>query len=261
MKISVVSGGFDPIHSGHIAYFEAAKSHGDILIVALNSDEWLVRKKGKPFMPFEERKKIIENLVMVNQVIDFEDDTFGSATNAILKVIDLYPNDEIIFCNGGDRDKSNITEMEVENVNFLFGVGGNNKINSSSTILKDWNTNNEKRIWGSFSTLYNDKNIKFKELIIMSKKGMSLQRHFKRDEIWFVSEGSCIVNYSSGNPASLIPIKLNTHDTFSVKRNEWHQITNPYAEDCKIFEIQYGEETNEADIERHSFYQGNDCEK
>ena len=119
MKISIVSGGFDPIHSGHIAYFESAKSHSDLLIVALNSDEWLVRKKGKPFMSFEERKKIIENLVMVDSVIDFEDDISGSATNAILKVKNLYPDDEIIFCNGGDRDKNNITEMKVDNVKFL----------------------------------------------------------------------------------------------------------------------------------------------
>ena len=57
----MVSGGFDPIHSGHIAYFEAAKSFGDILIVALNSDDWLKNKKGKPFMPFLERKRIIES--------------------------------------------------------------------------------------------------------------------------------------------------------------------------------------------------------
>ena len=59
MKIIVVSGGFDPIHSGHIAYFKAAKSLGDKLIVALNSDEWLINKKGKYFMPFYERKIII----------------------------------------------------------------------------------------------------------------------------------------------------------------------------------------------------------
>ena len=159
MKISVVSGGFDPIHSGHISYFDAAKKFGDILIVAVNSDEWLIKKKGKPFMPFEERKKIIENLSMVDKVIDFEDDAFGSATNAILKVKKQYPNDEIIFCNGGDRDKNNITEMKIEDVSFLFGVGGNNKINSSSSILKNWNSNFENRIWGGFSTLYHDKKI------------------------------------------------------------------------------------------------------
>ena len=62
MKIIVVSGGFDPIHSGHIEYFKAAKSHGDMLVVALNSDEWLRKKKGNFFMPFDERSSIISNL-------------------------------------------------------------------------------------------------------------------------------------------------------------------------------------------------------
>lgn len=261
MKVSIVSGGFDPIHSGHIAYFESAKSFGDILIVALNSDEWLIRKKGKPFMPFNERKKIIEKLNMVDKVIDFEDDIAGSATNAILKVKNLYPDDEIIFCNGGDRNKNNITEMQIDNVNFIFGVGGDDKINSSSNILKEWNAAYEKRVWGSFSTLYQDKNIKFKELNIKPNKGMSLQRHFKRDEIWFVSEGKCNVNFSSENPENVKEIKLETFDTFHVKRNDWHQIFNPFREVCKIFEIQYGEQTDEADIERHSYFKGNDDEK
>ena len=73
MKVVIVSGGFDPIHSGHIAYFKSAKELGDKLIVALNSDEWLVNKKGKFFMPFSERKAIIENILFVDLVIDFVD--------------------------------------------------------------------------------------------------------------------------------------------------------------------------------------------
>ena len=258
MKISVVSGGFDPIHSGHIAYFEAAKSFGDILIVALNSDDWLKNKKGKPFMPFLERKRIIESLSVVDRVIDFEDDEIGSATNALLKVKNIYKNDEIIFCNGGDRDENNITEMKVKDVSFVFGVGGDTKINSSSTILKDWNANHEERVWGSFSTLYKDKKIKFKELIIKPKKGMSLQRHFKRDEIWFVSEGSCNVKVSQNDPNKCDLVELNTFDTFKVNRNEWHQIFNISEKDCRIFEIQYGDQTNENDIERFSFFEGNE---
>ena len=78
MKVSVVSGGFDPIHSGHIVYLNAAKEQGDILIVALNSDAWLINKKGQPFMSFEERKTILENLSSVDEVIDFKDDEIGS---------------------------------------------------------------------------------------------------------------------------------------------------------------------------------------
>ena len=86
MKIAVVSGGFDPIHSGHIAYLNAAKNEGDILIVALNSDAWLANKKGQPFMSFEERKTILENLSCVDKVIDFVDDELGSCINALMTI-------------------------------------------------------------------------------------------------------------------------------------------------------------------------------
>ena len=73
MKISVVSGGFDPIHSGHIRYINSAKEHGDLLIIALNSDNWLRNKKGKEFMPFNARKLILESIKGVDKVIDFEE--------------------------------------------------------------------------------------------------------------------------------------------------------------------------------------------
>jgi D-beta-D-heptose 7-phosphate kinase/D-beta-D-heptose 1-phosphate adenosyltransferase len=148
MKIIIVSGGFDPIHSGHIAYFKAAKKLGDKLVVALNSDDWLVNKKGKFFMPFNERKAIIENLSSVDSVIDFDDDAEGSATNALIKVKELYPNDNIAFANGGDRNQGNIPEMSIEGIEFLFSVGGDDKKNSSSWILKKWQYYHEERLWG-----------------------------------------------------------------------------------------------------------------
>ena len=122
MKIVVVSGGFDPLHSGHLAYFEDARSYGDRLVVALNSDAWLEKKKGKTFMPFMERKLILEALRSVDEVISFEDDNLGSCINALISTRDSYAGDEIYFANGGDRNEGNIPEMEVENINFLFGV-------------------------------------------------------------------------------------------------------------------------------------------
>ena len=254
MKIIIVSGGFDPLHSGHIKYFKSAKDFGDKLIVALNSDQWLIKKKGKFFLPFEERKIIIESLSVVDSVIDFADDETGSATNALIKVKEIYPNDDIAFANGGDRNKENIPEMTVDKIKFLFGVGGNDKKNSSSWILKKWKYYFEERIWGSFYNLFEDEQVKVKELIVDPGKGMSFQKHFKRHEIWLVSKGSCVVNYSKDDPDNKQNIKLNKFDHYLVPVGEWHQITNPFEEACHLIEIQYGEECIEDDIERTEYY-------
>ena len=86
MKIVVVSGGFDPIHSGHISYMKSAKDIGDHLIVALNSDEWLIQKKKKVFMNIEERKNILLNIECVDEVITFNDDDSGSCIDALEKI-------------------------------------------------------------------------------------------------------------------------------------------------------------------------------
>ena len=257
MKIIIVSGGFDPLHTGHIAYFKSAKELGDKLIVALNSDEWLINKKGKLFMPFLERKAIVENLSCVDLVIGFEDDELGSATNALIKIKGMYPDDELIFANGGDRNKENIPEMCVDNVKFEFSVGGNDKKNSSSWILKNWQYYHEERLWGSFYNLFEEEQVKVKELIVLPGKGMSFQKHFKRSEIWMVSKGSCIVNYSHNDPDQKQNIQLNQFDHYLVPVGEWHQITNPFKETCHLIEIQYGKECVEDDIERTEYYQEN----
>jgi len=136
-NIVVVSGGFDPIHSGHIAYFKAAKALGDQLIVGVNSDEWLIRKKGKAFMPMHERQAIVQSIKYVDYVIRFNDDD-DSAILLLKLVKQTWPNDKIIFANGGDRNESNNREISVENVEFVYGVGGSMKLNSSSKILHDW---------------------------------------------------------------------------------------------------------------------------
>lgn len=254
MKIIIVSGGFDPLHSGHIAYFKSAKEHGDKLIVALNSDAWLENKKGKFFMPFNERKTIIENINFIDQVIDFKDDDLGSCINGLEKIKSLYPDDELFFANGGDRNNSNIPEMSVSGIEFLFGVGGDNKKNSSSWILKNWQYYHEERLWGSFYNLFEEEQVKVKELIVHPGKGMSFQKHFKRSEIWMVSKGSCVVNYSKDNPDNKKNIQLNKFDHYLVPLGEWHQITNPFKETCHLIEIQYGEACVEDDIERTEYY-------
>ena len=251
MKIVVVSGGFDPIHSGHIEYFKSAKEHGDKLIVALNSDKWLERKKGKFFMPFSERYSIVSSIYYIDEVIDFDDDHLGSCINALEKIKKLYPDDEIYFANGGDRNNQNIPEMSVKGINFLFSVGGDNKKNSSSWILNKWQYYFEERKWGSFFNLFQTKNIKVKELIIGPGKEISFQRHFKRNEIWLVSDGFCYVSYAKKNDLEQITkIKLNKFDHYIVSKKDWHQIINTSEKPVHIIEIQYGDECSEDDIER-----------
>jgi D-beta-D-heptose 7-phosphate kinase/D-beta-D-heptose 1-phosphate adenosyltransferase len=139
MKFVVVTGGFDPIHSGHIDYIREAAKLGDVLIVGVNSDEWLTRKKGKPFMNWEERTTVVSALKWVNNVLRF-DDSDDSACSLLetLKKTWIGKGDELIFANGGDRNNTNNREAKVEGVTFVYGVGGSNKKNSSSDILKVW---------------------------------------------------------------------------------------------------------------------------
>lgn len=137
----IVSGGFDPIHEGHIKLIKAAREKSDGVILLLNSDEWLCRKKGKNFMNFQTRLAVCENIKGVIDAFGF-DDTDNSASDGIVKARAKYPDDKLVFANGGDRTKDNIPETKTAQkcgVLLEFGVGGEDKANSSSWILKNWN--------------------------------------------------------------------------------------------------------------------------
>jgi len=139
MKFVVVKGGFDPIHSGHIDYIREAAKLGDVLIVGVNSDKWLTRKKGKPFMNYQERTEVVNALKWVDHVLSFDDsDDTACSLLETLKKTWIGKGDELIFANGGDRNNTNNREAKVEGVTFVYGVGGSNKKNSSSDILKAW---------------------------------------------------------------------------------------------------------------------------
>ena len=139
-KVSLVTGGFDPIHSGHISYFARAKDFSDFLVVGLNTEEWLTKKKGQYFQSWKERAEIISHLTMVDAVITVPDNDKGSACGAIAKCLEIA--ETVVFCNGGDRGKSNTPETdkygEDPRVQFEFGIGGDDKMNSSSWILKGY---------------------------------------------------------------------------------------------------------------------------
>ena len=135
-QVSLVTGGFDPIHSGHISYFERAKDLSNYLVVGVNTEEWLTRKKGQYFQSWKERAEIIRHLNMVDAVISWDDED-DSACGAIAKCLEIA--ETVIFANGGDRGKDNTPEVDKYGdhpcVEFAWGIGGDDKMNSSSWIL------------------------------------------------------------------------------------------------------------------------------
>ena len=181
MKLVLVTGGFDPLHSGHIDYFRVAKKLGDKFVVGVKSDDWLSRKKGRPFMPFKERCAIIENLSMVDQVIEvMNDDKFDDAGGAIFKLLSTNSSKtHIIFANGGDRNQGNVPEEttygDYPNVSFVYGVGGKTKKNSSSWILEEWKNPKTVRNWGWYRVLDDKIKYKVKELVITPRQSLSDQ--------------------------------------------------------------------------------------
>ena len=254
MKIVLVTGGFDPLHSGHIRYFTEAKKLGDRLVVGVNSDAWLTRKKGRPFMPVEERAEVIRALRMVDAVVAFDDDydADGSCRRFIEDSCWNYEEDEVVFANGGDRTTGNIPEMEVvaENLNFAFGVGGADKANSSSWILAEWKAPRTERAWGYYRVLHEEPGVKVKELAVDPGKSLSYQRHFERSEFWLVSEGTATIITQATDNAPAVQVQKRHHENIHIPIGSWHQLKNDTDKTLRIVEIQYGENCIEQDIER-----------
>tara|TARA_Y100000296_G_C5177168_1_gene260783 strand:- start:2907 stop:3638 length:732 start_codon:yes stop_codon:yes gene_type:complete len=242
MKVALITGGFDTLHSGHLALIKSASEISFLVAVGLNSDSWLYRKKGYVSMPFAERKEILESISGIHKVFGF-DDTDDSSCDAIRRCVGEYDVHKIVFCNGGDRTEDNIPEIGTTvgdvKLEFAFGVGGTDKRNSSSELVKI------KREWGWWQVLKEGDRTKVKELVILPGKEMSHQRHFKRNELWLVTEGECTVN----NHRSTKILKYHEHQYIPVEM--WHSIKNHTDKVCKILEIQYGSECSEEDIERY----------
>ena len=130
-KIVAVSGGFDPIHIGHVRMIQDARKLGNV-IVFLNTDEWLKRKKGYVFMPWEERAEILLGVKGVKEVYSAMDDD-NTVCEAIRRIKPTY------FANGGDRGRNNTPEQDVceeLGVEMLWSIGGDEKRDSSSDLVE-----------------------------------------------------------------------------------------------------------------------------
>jgi mannose-6-phosphate isomerase-like protein (cupin superfamily) len=232
-----------------LAYFKAAKKLGDKLVVGLNSDEWLTAKKGQPFMPFAKRLAIIRELECVDNVLSF-DDSDGTACGAIFKLMATTAG-EYVFANGGDRVDGNVPEYATygDKIEFVYGVGGTDKINSSSWILEEYKNPKTVRSWGWYRVLDNKPGYKVKELVIEPGKSLSMQRHRHRSENWYVLKGTCVIQTNYNNRDE----KVTPANPIDIPMGTWHQGCNDSDEPAHIVEVWKGEtdKLKEEDIERY----------
>jgi cytidyltransferase-like protein len=237
MRTVIVSGGFDPLHSGHVAYLQAARSLGDQLVVGVNSDAWLMRKKGYVFMPFAERVAIVSALGCVDLALPFEDSD-GTARALIYGL--MNDEDTFIFANGGDRNSGNVPEQDIvaENLMFMHGIGGSEKLNSSSELVK------VHRLWGFYHVLYEAPGVKVKRLSFNPRAALSYQRHEHRAEHWLVQRGHGVATIEEDQ------FHLYPGDSITIPRGAWHRLKNREDDVLEIIELQYGTQVREDDIER-----------
>ena len=244
MKKVVVSGGFDPVHIGHLRLFIQARKLGDHLTVILNSDNFLLNKKGFLFMPIEERKEILMGFASVDKVIESIDED-----NTVVKSIEKLAKENAIdiFANGGDRKNiKDIPEYEIckkHAIEMIFDIGGG-KIQSSSDLVNPFLNHEEERPWGNFENLLEEKNFLVKKLTIEPSQKLSLQYHKKRAEYWVIVRGKGLITIENQQ------IYCEPGSTFFIEKKKKHRVENIGSENLEIIEIQMGDNISEGDIVR-----------
>ena len=206
-------------------------------------------------MPLIERVEIIKNLSMVDSVCPvIDDDKVDDAGGAIFHTLSTHASDvEIIVANGGDRKNGNIPEEDEwgghPRVSFVYGVGGEDKKNSSSWILKEWSQPTTARAWGKYTVLDKGNGWATKKLTFDIGKSLSDQRHFKRSEHWHVVEGTIQMSleYANGDTETKT---YTSGESIDIPANAWHKATNVGNTTAEVIEVWLGNHLSEEDIER-----------
>lgn len=247
--VVAVSGGFDPIHIGHVRLFEQAKKLGTHLLVIVNNDNWLRNKKHHIFMSDKERKEVIESLKPVDEVVLTGHKKNPSDMSVCAELAKYKPD---IFANGGDRKKGNIPEVPIcEEIGckMVFGIGKGGKVQSSSWLLEKYvkkvSDKSEERPWGKFEVFIDDTNHKVKKLTVSPGASLSLQSHKHRAEHWVVVKG--IAKVVNGKKTTT----LNENESTYISKGAKHQLSNPGKKNLEIIEVQTGEYLGEDDIIRY----------
>ena len=241
MSTVIISGGFDPVHIGHLRMMIEAKKLGKRLIVILNNDDFLINKKGFAFMSQNERSEIIKGFECVDEVVISID-----KDSTVVKTIEMISKKEDIdiFANGGDRkNEDDIPESEIckkLNIEMIFNVGGD-KIQSSSDLVKK----EVFKPWGNYRTYEKLSNYLVKRITVEPHQKLSLQSHKHRSEFWIVTKGTAVVNLEEEE------YELSKGEYIFIPLNSKHRLSNNSTKDLEVIEIQFGDILSEDDIRRY----------
>ena len=252
----MVSGGFDPLHTGHLDLIAYAASIGDRVIVALNSDDWLIRKKGFAFMTWEERERVMLSLKDVDIVMPV-DDTDDTVCHAIH---DFRPT---FFVNGGDRtpeftpehttcvklgvhciyDEQPKVQSSSKLTDELLGKALAEVAASKPIILFERN-------WGHYEILAEGPGHLVKRVTINPGQSTSMQRHAHRTEEWHFIAGSALIDVGEGHRGLYIAVPHNSRTHHCFAQEAWHSIRCTSDYPLVAIEIWLGDDLREDDIER-----------